>query len=59
MKCELCGKKRASGHNVSHSNRRTGRFFKPNVQRKTIYINGEKRRLYICTRCLRSLSKTL
>ena len=58
MKCEICGKKRMSGHNVSHSNKRTGRFFKPNVQRKTLLIDGKKRRVYICTKCLKALSKT-
>jgi len=55
--CELCGKKPVSGHNVSHSNRRTNRRFKPNVQPVTIYINGERKRLRICTRCLRTLYK--
>ncbi len=56
--CEFCGKKPSSGHNVSHSKRRTGRWWKPNVVRKRLTINGQVRRVYICTRCLRTLSKT-
>ncbi len=57
-KCELCGKGPMSGHNVSFSQRKTKRVFRPNIQRTTIYVEGRKVRKYVCTRCLRSLSKT-
>lgn len=57
-KCEFCGKTKSFGHNVSHSKRRTNRDFKPNVHRKHVVINGEMRRLNICTRCMRTLAKT-
>ncbi len=56
-KCEICGKGTSFGHNVSHSKKRTKRQFNPNVQRKRVMIDGEMRRLYICTRCLRTLDK--
>jgi large subunit ribosomal protein L28 len=55
--CELCGKKPMFGHNVSHSNRKTNRKFKPNVQRVTVILNGVPKRMRICTRCLRTLYK--
>jgi large subunit ribosomal protein L28 len=55
--CELCGKKPGFGHNVSHSNRKTNRKFKPNVQPVTIMVDGVRRRMRICTRCLRTLYK--
>jgi len=55
--CELCGKKPMFGHNVSHSNRKTKRKFKPNVQRVTVILNGVPKRMRICTRCLRTLYK--
>ncbi len=57
-KCEICGKSPQFGHNVSHSKRATNRQFKPNIQRKRVEINGQMRRIYICTRCLRTLNKT-
>jgi large subunit ribosomal protein L28 len=55
--CDICGKSKSFGHNVSHSKRRTNREFRPNLQRKRLVINGEARRLVICTRCMRTLHK--
>ena len=55
--CEVCGKTRSFGHNVSHSKRRTNRDWLPNVQTKTVLLNGELKRVTICTRCLRTLGK--
>ena len=45
------------GHNVSHSKRRTNRRFMPNVHSRRLSINGQRVRVNICTRCLRSLQK--
>ena len=56
-KCEICGKTPQFGHNVSHSMRHTKRQFKVNVQKTTIIENGKARRVRVCTRCLRTLSK--
>ena len=56
-KCEKCGKTPAFGHNVSHSNVRTKRQWKPNIQRVTVYKDGKPRRMKLCTRCLRTLNK--
>ena len=56
-KCDVCGKAKTFGNNVSFSKRRTSRDFKPNVQRKRIVVNGVGVRLDICTRCLRTLHK--
>ena len=57
-KCEMCGKGPQFGYNVSHSKKATKRQFKPNIQRRRLEIDGEMRRVYICTRCLRTLNKT-
>jgi large subunit ribosomal protein L28 len=56
-KCEMCGKGPMFGHNVSHSKRATNRIFRPNIQRKRILIDGQYKRVHICTRCLRTLSR--
>jgi large subunit ribosomal protein L28 len=55
--CEVCGKTRTFGHNVSHSKRRTNRDWLPNVQAKRLNIDGTPRRVTICARCLRTMTK--
>ena len=52
--CEVCGKGAMSGHNVSHSNRKTRRTWAPNTQKVHVLINGKAQRMSVCTRCLRS-----
>lgn len=52
--CDVCGKSIAFGIKVSHSHRRSNRAFKPNVRRVKALVNGTPRRVYACTRCLRS-----
>lgn len=56
-KCEVCGKGPQFGHNVSFSQKKTNRQFRPNIQRVTLYEDGRKVRKYICTRCLKAESK--
>jgi large subunit ribosomal protein L28 len=57
--CELTGKKVSVGHNVSHSNRKTKRTFKPNVSKKTVIdpVTGAKLKINISTRAQRTLVK--
>ena len=52
--CEICAKGKMSGHNVSHSNRKTNHFWAPNVQRVRVVIEGCPMHINVCTRCLRS-----
>ncbi len=58
MKCEITGKTRMYGHNVSHAKNRTNRFWLPNVQKKHVMINGEMVHIQISARALRTLTKT-
>lgn len=53
-KCEICEKGLKFGNNVSHSNRKTSRTYKPNVQSVKINDNGTIRTANVCTRCLKS-----
>ena len=57
-RCEFCSKTRMSGNNVSHSKRRTKRRWGTNVHNATIGIGSERRRVKVCTRCLRTHYKT-
>ena len=54
MVCEICGKRRMVGHKVSHSNIKTKRVQKPNLQTIRIKENGGTRKIRVCTRCIRS-----
>ncbi|MGP1585188.1 MAG: 50S ribosomal protein L28 [Schwartzia sp. (in: firmicutes)] len=52
--CEVCNKGVMSGMNVSHSHVKTKRRWNPNIQRVRAVVNGEVKRINVCTRCLRS-----
>ncbi|MBQ6394652.1 50S ribosomal protein L28 [Candidatus Saccharibacteria bacterium] len=55
--CELTGKGKMYGHNVSFSQRKTRKVFKPNIQKKTITVNGKKIKVNLSTSALRTLKK--
>lgn len=52
--CAMCGKGRLVGNKVSHSNIKTKRVQRPNLQRVKALVDGTPRRVRVCTRCLRS-----
>jgi len=52
--CETCGKGHLTGNKVSHSNIKTKRIQRPNLQRVRALVDGAPRRIRVCTRCLRS-----
>ena len=53
-RCEICGKGPMSGNLVSHSNIKTKKVRKPNLQRVKAVVDGKPVRLRVCTRCLRT-----
>ena len=52
--CHNCGKGPAFGNSRSHSMVATRRRFDPNLQKVRISDSGRPRRVYVCTRCLKS-----
>ena len=52
--CDICSKGRLVGNRVSHSNIKTKRVQRPNMQRVHALVDGSPRRIRVCTRCLRS-----
>ena len=56
-KCELTGKGKQFGNNVSFSLRRTKRVFKPNLQKKTFMIDGQIVTMVLSTQAIRTLKK--
>ena len=55
--CELTGKGKMYGHNVSFSQHKTRKVFKPNIQTRTLEVNGKKIRVNISASALRTLKK--
>jgi large subunit ribosomal protein L28 len=63
--CDICGKTTVFGRNIRHKHSGkwerkapvTSRFFRPNVHKKALFIAGQKLRLNVCSRCLRSQVK--
>ena len=55
--CEITGKGKMYGHNVSFSQRHTRKVFKPNISKRTLVINGKKVKCNVSTSALRTLKK--
>ncbi|MBN1532577.1 MAG: 50S ribosomal protein L28 [Spirochaetes bacterium] len=53
-KCEICGKSVQFGNNVSHSNKKTAKVWRPNVKKIRIMEDKRPVRRYVCTSCIRS-----
>ncbi|MGH2705287.1 MAG: 50S ribosomal protein L28 [Actinomycetota bacterium] len=52
--CDVCGKSPQFGKSISHSHRRTNRRWVPNIQPVRALVNGARRRMNVCTSCLRA-----
>jgi large subunit ribosomal protein L28 len=57
--CQVTGKHRIVGHNVSHANNKTKRVFNPNVHDRRFWVATENRwvRLRVSTKGLRTIDK--
>lgn len=55
--CDITGKGKQYGNNVSFSLRRTKKVWKPNLQTKTIIVDGKKIKLKVSTQAMRTLKK--
>lgn len=56
-KDDLTGKGKQFGNHVSHSQRHVKRTWKPNLQTKTLIIDGQKVRLKLAASTIRTLNK--
>jgi large subunit ribosomal protein L28 len=57
QKCEVSGKGKQFGNNVSFSLRRTSKVWKPNLQTKTVTVDGKKVKMRLSTSAIRTLKK--
>ena len=57
-KCEICERSIAHGNKISiarsHVSRRAPRTWKPNLRTVRIKVNGENKKMSVCSKCLRS-----
>ena len=57
-KCEVCEKTLSHGNKISiarsHVSRRTTRTFKPNLRTVKANVNGQVKKISVCSKCLRS-----
>lgn len=57
QKCELTGKGKQFGNNVSFSQRHTKKVWRPNLQTKTVIVDGKKVTMKLSTQAIRTLKK--
>lgn len=56
-KCDITQKGRQYGSNVSFSQRHTKKVWEPNLQKKTVIVDGKKVKLKVSTQAIRTLRK--
>jgi large subunit ribosomal protein L28 len=56
-KCEHCEKHTRFGRNKSHSQKRTPRTFKANLQKVKVMENGVLVSRVLCAKCIKTLGK--
>ena len=52
--CEICGKGPVFGHQISHAHNVSQRIWYPNIHKLKVVVGKTRRRMKVCTRCLRS-----
>ena len=61
MRCEICGKTTTFGKKVAHDrmyvNGRTPKKIKPNLHHMTVDTPQGRKRMMVCTRCMRTMRK--
>jgi large subunit ribosomal protein L28 len=51
--CQICGKGKQVGYNVSHANNKTKRQWLPNLQMVRIVEKGATKKARVCTKCIK------
>src|SRR5438046_7571302 len=54
LKCDFCGKTPHYGNVISHANNTRRRRWNPNVKRMRAVVAGVKKRVRVCTACIRA-----
>jgi large subunit ribosomal protein L28 len=52
--CDICAKKPTFGNNRPWSKKITKRRFNPNIQRVHATVDGTRKRMNVCTKCIKA-----
>jgi len=52
--CYMCGKKPMFGNRISHAHNLTRRKWSPNLQTVRAVVDGSKKKIKVCTQCIKS-----
>jgi large subunit ribosomal protein L28 len=53
-RCEICGKGPMFGNKRSHANNATKRRWNPNLHQVRVLVNGNSKKMKICSGCLKA-----
>ena len=60
-RCAMCDKAaqfgKAVSHSRSHVSGRANKMWKANIRSVKVNINGNSKKMYLCTQCLRTMRK--
>ena len=56
-KCSVCGRGPMFGHNDTFSKKKTNRRFDLNVTKRAVVVDGQKRRVWMCNNCLKTMTR--
>jgi ribosomal protein L28 len=45
------------GHNDTFSKKKTNRKFELNITRRAVRVDGQRRKMYVCNNCLKTLTR--
>jgi large subunit ribosomal protein L28 len=52
--CDLCGKKPRTGYSLSHAHNKTKKRWLPNLQEVHAKLEGQSKKMKVCTKCLKA-----
>lgn len=55
--CEVCGRGKSTGKQVSFSNKKYNRTYELNLQKTEIMVDGQPKTVRACTKCIRTAKK--
>ena len=55
--CEICGRGKMTGKQVSVSNKKYNRTYELNLQKTVVEVDGKEKTVTACTKCIRTAKK--
>ena len=55
--CEVCGRGKSTGKQVSFSNKKYNRTYEINLQKTEIMVDGQPKTVKACTKCIKTAKK--